>query len=69
MQDDEDCPQDEVSILREDPMDLDGDGMKESNTSPERMPIEAPTHERSESNDQRQLENSSVVRSSELTPC
>ena len=54
-------------------MDHDGeDIMNEANTSPERMPVEAPTHERSESNDQRQLENLSVdelVRSSELKPC
>ena len=55
-------------------MDHDGDGtMNESNTSLERMPIEAPTaHERSESNDQMQLENLSedeLVRSSELKPC
>ena len=75
MQDDENCPQeDEVSILREDPMDHDGDGtMNEANTSLERVPIEAPTtHERSESNDQMQLENLSedeLVRSSELKPC
>ena len=55
------------------PMDHDGeDIMNEANTSPERMPVEAPTHERSESNDQIQpvtLPVDELVRSSELKPC
>ena len=55
------------------PMDHDGEGiMNEANTSPERMPVEAPTHERSESNDQIQpvtLPVDELVRSSQLKPC